>query len=132
MARLHERLDAAKKALARLQEAMALVHPTLLERDAGIQRFEFSFEAVWKAAQAFLTGHEGLDAASPKGVIRYCREVGLLNDDETIMALHMADDRNLTAYTYNEPLAAEIYARVKEYGPLLEKWLDRMRKRLED
>lgn len=72
---------------------------------------------------------EGIDTASPKGVVRSCREVGLLDDSEAIMALKMADDRNLTVHTYNEPLAVEIYSRLKDYCLLIEKWLTEMKKR---
>ncbi len=129
MARLFERLEMAEKAVCRLQEVMALDNPGLVERDAAIQRFEFTFEAVWKAAKAFLAEHEGIEAASPKSAIRSCREVGILDDDEATMALVMADDRNLTVHTYNESLAVEIYSRLKDYSPLLNKWLIEMKNR---
>lgn len=130
MERLRERLDMVEKALNRFMEAMALDNPNSLERDAAIQRFEFTFEAQWKAAKNFLVLIEGIDTASPKGVVRSCREVGLLDDSEAIMALKMTDDRNLTVYTYNEPLAVEIYGRLKDYCFLIDKWLVKMKKRL--
>jgi len=126
--RLRERLDLAEKALSRLTEAMAITKPNSLERDAAIQRFEFTFEAQWKAAKHFLSVVEGIDTASPKGVVRSCREVGLLDDSEAIVALKMADDRNLTVHTYNEPLAVEIYSRLHGYCLLIEKWLAKMKK----
>lgn len=129
MERLRERLDMAEKTLNRFREAMALTNPNSLERDAAIQRFEFTFEAQWKAAKHFLTVIEGIDAASPKGVVRSCREVGLLDDSEAIIALKMADDRNLTVHTYNEALAVEIHSRLNHYCLLIEKWLTEMKKR---
>jgi len=46
--------------------------------DAANQRFEFTFEAVWKTARVSLKEAEGLEAASPKGVLRASMEVGLL------------------------------------------------------
>ncbi len=67
---------------------------------------------MWKAAQAYLRVVEGLDIASPKGVVRSCRELGLLTEAETVQCLKMADDRNLTVHTYNEPLALAIYERI--------------------
>ena len=102
-----------------------------LERDAIIQRFEFSFEAVWKAAQAYLRVVEGLDIASPKGVIRSCRELGLLTESETAQCLKMADDRNLTVHTYNEPLALAIYERILGHRYLLVKWQQAVRARVD-
>ncbi len=112
-----------------MEEALLLTQPTLLERDAGIQRFEFTFEALWKAARCFLVELEGVDAASPKGVVRSCRELGIFNEAETMVALGMVDDRNLTVHTYNEPLAEEIYSRLPQYFSLMTKWLQIMQNR---
>jgi nucleotidyltransferase substrate binding protein (TIGR01987 family) len=124
--RLRQRLATARQALQTLEEVIHIPNPTLIERDATIQRFEYSFEAVWKAAKQYLRDREGIDVASPKGVIRKCREVGLLNEAEAIHALEMVDDRNLTSHTYNDRLAQEIYLRIKRHFPLLNQWLERM------
>ena len=51
MERLLEKIAMAEKALGKLAEAADIDKPSELERDAIIQRFEFSFEAAWKAAQ---------------------------------------------------------------------------------
>jgi nucleotidyltransferase substrate binding protein (TIGR01987 family) len=129
MERLNERLAVAARAAERLQQATGLPQLGEIERDAIIQRFGFTFEAVWKAAQAYLLQVEGIDAASPKGVIRACREVGLLDEVEATTALQMADDRNLTVHTYNEPLAVQIFGRIMRYQFLLAKWLEIMQER---
>ena len=126
MERLREKLAVAAKANLRLLEAVRLPDPSELERDAIIQRFEFTFEALWKAAQYYLFVVEGLDIASPKGVIRACREVGIFNEKESMLALKMADDRNLTVHTYNEVLAVAIYQRILKYQGLLVAWQERM------
>ncbi|WP_130860548.1 nucleotidyltransferase substrate binding protein [Gracilibacillus phocaeensis] len=80
MERLIERVQMAKKALASLQEIISHHEVTDIIKDAAIQRFEFTFEATWKAAKQYLYDVEGLDIGSPKGVIRSCREVGLFTD----------------------------------------------------
>lgn len=126
MERLRAKLAVASKANLRLLEAVRLPDPSELERDAIIQRFEFTFEALWKAAQYYLFVVEGLDIASPKGVIRACREVGIFNEEESMLALKMADDRNLTVHTYNEVLAVAIYQRILKYQGLLVAWQERM------
>ncbi|WP_342504755.1 nucleotidyltransferase substrate binding protein [Sporosarcina sp. FSL K6-2383] len=87
MERLQERIVSAKKALASLQKLVVIEHPDDVERDALIQRFEFTFEASWKAAKQYLYDMEGIDIGSPKGVIRSCREITLFDDEETILAL---------------------------------------------
>ena len=127
MERLTERLAVASRALERLQQITELPQIGEIERDAVIQRFEFTFEAVWKAAQFHLLKVEGLDVASPKAAIRACREVGLLDEQEAMQALRMADDRNLTVHTYNEQLAEQILERIMGYQVLLDHWLTAMK-----
>ena len=100
MERLKERIDTAQKALTTLQEVLSETNPTVILRDAAIQRFEYTFEAVWKAGQEFLRSHEGLDVGSPKGTIRGLFQTGHLNMSQAEIGLKMVDDRNLTAHTY--------------------------------
>jgi len=115
------------KALQALSEVLAIPNPSAIERDAAIQRFEFSCETAWKAAKQVLFDREGIDEGSPKGVIRSCRSVGILDADEAQLALQMIDDRNLTVHTYNEPLAQQIYNRLFAYRDLLIKWTERLK-----
>ena len=104
-------------------------NPGMERRDAAIQRFEYTYEACWKAIQRYLADHEGLAMASPKGCIRSSREYGLLTAKEAVMALKMADDRNLTAHTYNAALAKRIYSRLGQYANLMDKWLSAAERR---
>ena len=126
MERLRQRLEAAGKALAAFEKLATLKNPNDVERDAAIQRFEFSFEASWKAAKQYLYDLEGVDAGSPKGVIRSCREVHLLKDEEAVLALEMVNDSNLTVHTYNEELAIKIHKNLPRYNNLLHQWVERM------
>jgi hypothetical protein len=59
MERLKERLLVAFRALGTLKELASIDAPTAIERDAAIQRFEYSFEAVWKAVMRYLNMVEG-------------------------------------------------------------------------
>lgn len=70
MERLKERLEQAAIALAGLDEVLNETAPSAIVRDAAIQRFEYSFEAVWKAAQRYLRIVEGSVESSPKAVVR--------------------------------------------------------------
>jgi nucleotidyltransferase substrate binding protein (TIGR01987 family) len=126
MDRLNERLVVAEKALASFQAALR--EPlTPMNRDASIQRFEYTYEAVWKAAQLYLRHHENLELASPSSVTRACFQSAVLTEDQGRMALDMARDRNLTVHTYNEELANQIYSRLAGYAGLMERWLAAMR-----
>lgn len=130
MDRLRQRLSVAVQAAATLRELAVRPAPSKIERDAAIQRFEYSFEAAWKAAQRFLVVVEGVDAGSPKSAIRACHEAGLLESSQAEQALAMADDRNLTAHTYNEGLAEAIFKRLPGHLATLEAWLRAMQDRL--
>jgi nucleotidyltransferase substrate binding protein (TIGR01987 family) len=128
--RLTQRLATARDALSTFDELAYKPERTKVERDAAIQRFEYTFEAVWKAVQLYLREIEGLDLGSPKGVARASLEVGILDDGETRLLLAMADDRNLTVHTYNEELAEEIATRLSQHATLLRRWVESVMARL--
>ena len=65
MERLKQKVESARKALKTLTELLDSRSPTVVERDAAIQRFEYTFEAAWKAGNAFLREIEGLEIGSP-------------------------------------------------------------------
>lgn len=127
---LNQRLRVAGRALASLRKILSEQKSDVV-RDAAIQRFEYTFEAVWKTAQLYLRHREGLDLASPKSVIRGFGQVGLLQEGQVQLALAMADDRNLTAHTYDESLAEAIYSRLPIYARLMDEWLEWMSKKLQ-
>ena len=131
MERLKARLAMAQRALGTFEELAGLASPTRVERDAAIQRFEYTFEACWKAAQRYLLVVEGLSVGAPKGCVRACREVGLLADAQAVLGLEMVDDRNLTVHTYNEAVAEQIFRNLDRYAKLLAHWLSAMEARIE-
>ncbi|MFC1465567.1 MAG: HI0074 family nucleotidyltransferase substrate-binding subunit [Candidatus Brachytrichaceae bacterium NZ_4S206] len=126
MERYRERLTVARRALDTLDEVLAVTEPSRIVRDAGIQRFEYTLEAVWKAAQGYLREFEGIDVGSPKGVVRACRQSALLDEEDASLALQMIDDRNRTAHTYNESVAQMIFDRLPQYARLMRTWLNAM------
>ncbi len=130
MERLNERLAVARQALTALAEVLRM-EPSKVVRDASIQRFEYTFEALWKAAQLFLRQQEGLEAASPKAVVRACFQAGLLTEEQARGAMEMAEDRNLSAHTYDERLADAIHRRLAGHAGLMEAWLSGMEARVQ-
>ena len=124
---IKKRFNGAEKALGKLHEGVIKDSLTEMERDGLIQRFEFAFEIMWKCGKDYLLDREGLEAASTKKVIRLLREVGLFSDEEAEQALQMADDRNLTAHTYDEKMAVDLAKRIVEHEKLLSEWLGRMK-----
>lgn len=130
MERLRERLAIARRALTTLDELLARPYPSPVERDAAIQRFEYTFEACFKAAQRYLLVVEGLSVGSPKACVRASRDVGLVSDEQAVVGLEMTDDRNLTVHTYNEAVAERISRNLHRYANLLAHWLAAMQARL--
>ncbi|MGB1109853.1 MAG: HI0074 family nucleotidyltransferase substrate-binding subunit [Gammaproteobacteria bacterium] len=109
------RIDAFARALHRFE--LALGEPeTEMNRDATIQRFEFTIELAWKAIQQALR-LEGRDCASPRSCLREAFKLGWL--DEEAVWLAMLDDRNRASHTYDEAFAKTLYARLSEYPPHL-------------
>lgn len=87
MERLIERLQVARRTLFTLQELTNKPELTVVERDAAIQRFEYTFDATWKASQMFLRVVEGVSANSPKSAVRACWRAGLFTEENTQQAL---------------------------------------------
>lgn len=118
MERLDQRLEMAQQALTAFDEVLAMPFDKIV-RDAAIQRFEFTVEAIWKLCQLYLYQKEGLEFNSPKSVFRGLFQIGLLNETQVNLALKMIDDRNLTVHTYNEVLAQKIYKKIPEYQTVM-------------
>jgi nucleotidyltransferase substrate binding protein (TIGR01987 family) len=114
MDELGQRLRSCQRALVTLNEAVNMPF-SIIVRDASIQRFEYSFESLWKLLRAYLERHEGIRCNSPKRCFREALQVGLLSVDETETCLVMTDDRNLTSHTYIEAVAEAIYRKLPSY-----------------
>ena len=117
MERLKERLKQTEKALNAFNEVLQEPYSKIV-RDAAIQRFEFTLETLWKLAQRYILLQNGIDAGSPKSVVRGCFQAELINEEQTEILLMAIDDRNLTAHTYNEKLAETIYNNLYKYQPI--------------
>lgn len=130
MERVKERVEVARKALSTLRELTDKPNLSLIERDAAIQRFEYTFETVWKVAQAFLAEVEGITANSPKSAVRASWQAGLLDEATSKLALQMCDARNMTAHTYNEKIAMTISHQLEDYVRVFEAWLTAIERKL--
>jgi len=101
---------------------------SIIVRDAAIQRFEYSFEAIWKLLKEYLNKKEGIICNSPKSCFREAFNVQILDEDETIKALEMTDDRNLTSHAYIEKVAQKIFEKLEIYFELTSKIFNHINK----
>jgi len=110
--RVSQKLGNYKKALARLEEALAEKEPDQYVYDAVIKRFEFTYELAWKLLKAFIEYKGGEDVRFPRDIFKEAYAKGLLENSE--VWLSMLQDRNLSSRTYSQERAMEIYNRVKD------------------
>lgn len=106
-----DQFEAASQSL----QALFSETKSLIVRDATIQRFEYTVEAFWKMLKVYLLEVEGIDAASPKSVMREARNAKLFSDADVSLALQMIDDRNVSTHLYNETMAQQVYKTIPQY-----------------
>jgi nucleotidyltransferase substrate binding protein (TIGR01987 family) len=99
-----------KNAAKRLEEGVKHADDQL-DRDGVIQRFEFTFELLWKTLKLFLI-NEGIITRSPKETLREVFRYGLIKN-ETIF-LDMLEDRNQTSHIYSEDSSTKIFERIEK------------------
>ncbi len=105
MSKLESLIKSLEKAGQRLKEAIK-ADPTSMNKDATIQRFEFTFELAWKTIQEYVRD-QGFDCKSPKNCIREGGRLELIDNVESWF--EFLDNRNLIAHCYSEELADRIY-----------------------
>lgn len=113
MTKLENLIKDLKKANQRLKEATK-ARPTQMNKDATIQRFEFTFELAWKTIQEYIKD-QGFDCKSPKNCIREAARLEIIDNPEGWIEHLKA--RNLITHTYNEKLANRIYKKALKFSP---------------
>jgi len=122
MERLKLKYQDAFNALKTLEDI--LKEPfSMIIRDATIQRFEYTFEALWKFLKEYLKEKEGIVSNSPKACFKEIFSLGFLTEEETVRCLEMTDRRNDTSHTYKEKVAELIYSKTKGYYTLMKNLL---------
>lgn len=109
--------DDLKFALGSFENALASLSTGIkeakreLEKDGVIQRFEFTFELMWKSLKLFLY-EEGIECKSPKNCLIRAFKYGIIQNEQTV--LDMLDDRNNSTHVYNKEESEEIFRRIKK------------------
>ncbi|MCP4252952.1 MAG: nucleotidyltransferase [Candidatus Scalindua sp.] len=123
MERLKLRYSDTIKAMETLKEI--LDEPfSVIVRDATIQRFEYTFEALWKFLKEYLKEREGIVCNSPKSCFREFFLLERITEEATVGFLEMADDRNMTSHTYKEEVSKILYEKMQNHYLLMEKLMD--------
>ena len=122
-------IDKLRDALARMKEGVSEAENEL-DKDGVIQRFEFTYEMLWKALKIYLE-EQGVAAATPlqvgtpRGAFKEAFRLGFIEGEEIL--LDMIEDRNKTSHIYNKETSEKIFERIKSnYITAVEKVLDKL------
>ena len=66
------------------------------------QKFEYTLELIWKAIKQFLKRQEGIDAVSPKKVIKEFYLGGYIDESDYLQFMQAIDDRNRLSHVYQQ------------------------------
>ena len=123
--RLDALLVSLEQALKRLDAALARPADEYI-RDSCIQRFEFTYELLWKALKVHLE-ERGVEVYAPKDTLREAFRAGLIGEDR--LWLETVTLRNLAAHTYSESTAEEIYRALPPIARRYRELFDKLRAR---
>lgn len=105
-----------RRALDTLARALDAPDSGDIARDAAIKRFEYCFELCRKTLKLFVAEEGAPETAETrvyggvKSVLKRAFAVGILEEEKPW--LDMREDRNLTAHTDNEKIAADLFLRL--------------------
>lgn len=89
-----------------------------LDRDGLIQRFEFTFELLWKVIQEYAR-YKGVETASPRDAFRIAGDLKLI--DNPNIWFEFLKDRNLSTHVYSEDQAVKIASHIPSFVKETEK-----------
>lgn len=102
-------IEKFKKAYLKLKEGIDAAENEL-DQDGVIQRFEFTFEALWKCLKVYLED-KGLLTRSPKEALKEAFRLGIIDDEKAF--LDMLKDRNFMSHIYDEEKAKKVFQNIK-------------------
>ena len=118
-------LKSLEKALLHLSDALEQAESPIV-RDACLQRFEFSYELLWKTLKIFLEEIHGVRAVSPRQVFKEAFALSLIEKEQIF--IEMIESRNTLSHTYNEGQAMKIYKKCSDYLSVMKSVLAQLNK----
>jgi len=103
-------LNKLKNANQKLKEGIEQAKDEL-DKDGVIQRFEFTFELLWKALKIYLE-YQGIIVKTPRDSFVEAFRIDLISDEKIF--LDMLEDRNNTSHIYDKKTSEKIFNRIKK------------------
>lgn len=110
-AELNETKRKLKEGFLKLQEGVNAAISEL-EKDGVIQRFEFTFELLWKSLKIYLE-HQGIIVKTPRDSFKAAFKIGVISKEQDF--LNMLEDRNKTSHIYSKEESEAIFDRIKSF-----------------
>lgn len=107
--KLQRKIANLEKAFLKLEESRSFNYEFQINVEVACKRFEYTFEALWKALRLFLLEEKGLECYSPMDCLKTAFQVGLIPPENEQDFIAMVRRRNDIVHIYNEEVAAEIY-----------------------
>lgn len=117
-------LEPFEQSLASLKEIYVPQTDSVILRDAIILRFQYSIEMAWKTSKKVIED-QGLEADSPKNVMRVLAKINLIESAEPW--IDFVNARNLIVHTYNQDTAMEVFTKVSRFVELAEALLHKLK-----
>jgi len=120
-----KKLISLEKALSTFEKSMMIDDSKFgdIEQDTiksgQAQKFEVCVELFWKMVKKFLYEIHGVEAISPKMVMKQLYRTKYINEKNYEILIEMVNDRNRLSHVYNEDQFNEIYCRLTEYLHLM-------------
>lgn len=126
---MKDKFEAYGRALEKLKEVLGF-ELTEVNRDATIQRFEFTYELAWNVLKKYLQ-KIGVDCLNPRDCFKAAFQQKLIGENSEAVWLDMIKDRNLTSHIYDEATAQKIYDKIKRsYYKALESLRAKLREKM--
>lgn len=119
-----EKLLTYEQALKTFKDAL-LEHPSQLERDGAIQRFEYCFDLSWKTLKRYLEKQGLMDLNSPRNVFSAAYSVKIIDDEVSWSTILLR--RNASVHTYNQTLADNLFSELPDYYNLMYQLLQKLK-----
>jgi nucleotidyltransferase substrate binding protein (TIGR01987 family) len=134
--KLERKLNDLGAALSNFRDSLSLEparFPDLVGdniKSGQIQKFEFTVELLWKAVQAFLLDVDGVDAVTPKAVVKEFVEARYCSYEIYELFISAINDRNQLSHIYRQEMAETIRQRLPGYVHMTELILEVMKEKL--
>jgi nucleotidyltransferase substrate binding protein (TIGR01987 family) len=107
-----QRFNHFSKALSQFQKFIEQGNLNELEKQGLIQAFEYTYELAWNTLKDYFESQAEANLNGSRDVFRLAFKRGLIENGETWM--DMIKSRTLTSHTYNEKIAEEIAADIRQ------------------